>query len=484
VPTSASTQIASQHVGTLRFAHPTLAFGRYTRECGLVRLSSSSSGFDPKRSIRREAGASASGWRNLLFAFQLSKLVHPHASATCHKGGDVPWARQRSFSRSSLRRTAIEVFASSEAPMSDEPIVDTPVLVKLPLGAIVTFATQCARHALDRVKHEWRNAPGPQLEALDKAIGICGVDHWFPGDSYQRALEAVNQAHAVAMAANANIAAEAMNVLAAAARCADFACTSVALYPGESVEDDDGQWYRFKHEAAFCAAGATWFAKEIAIVEPIETDFDAIVGVLKREKWPELQKTPPWILFTADASIERAITLAINDLCVALCCLIAEHRIALAHIEWRDLERVVATALKGIGFEIELTPGAKDGGKDIIARVRLRGKHATYYIEIKHWRSGKQVGAQALDHFIEVNLKDQTNGGLFLSTSGYSPSIYSQAAEIKKTRVRFGDDIKVITLCQHFVQRRGQAIWLAKDVLPEILFEKTHGYASKHADDA
>jgi len=141
-------------------------------------------------------------------------------------------------------------------------------------------------------------------------------------------------------------------------------------------------------------------------------------------------------------------------------------------IEWRHLEYVLAAALSEIGFEVELTPPAKDGGKDIVAECTVRGQHMTYYVEIKHWRSGKRVGSDDIYDFIEVNLQDRTDGGLFLSSSGFTEHVYSQLVEINSQQLRLGQKEKIVLLCQRFHRKR-RGLWTPVDPLPKILFEAT-----------
>jgi restriction system protein len=178
-------------------------------------------------------------------------------------------------------------------------------------------------------------------------------------------------------------------------------------------------------------------------------------------------------MFSPDGAIERRIFFWVNDLAVDLSNLVARRGTALQDIEWRDLERVVAVALDGIGFEVTLTPSSQDGGKDVIAKCTLNGKRCTYYIEIKHWTSGKRVGIEDIKRFVEVNVKEGTDGGLFLSSSGYATPVYAHLSEISEKRIRFGQDVKIVSLCQHFVQTSGRALWTPQDVLPQILFERT-----------
>lgn len=172
--------------------------------------------------------------------------------------------------------------------------------------------------------------------------------------------------------------------------------------------------------------------------------------------------------------IERKVIHAVSMLCVRLCELIAQDKRALRQIEWRQLEYVIATALEGIGFEVTVTPCAKDGGKDVVAQCTIAGEKYVYFVEVKHWRSGKRIRSEMIFDFVEVNMSCSTSGGLFLSTSGFVNGIFSQLAEICRTRVRLGGEDKIVSLCQHFVRRK-QGIWLSNETLPTILFEQTIG---------
>ncbi len=171
---------------------------------------------------------------------------------------------------------------------------------------------------------------------------------------------------------------------------------------------------------------------------------------------------------------ERLVIGAINDLCVRLCQIIARDGNALRQVEWRELERVIATALSGIGFDVTLTPASKDGGKDVVATCLLRGRRLVYYLEIKHWRSAKRVNEDPIFDFVEVNACEGTDGGLFLSTSGFTTGVFSQLSELCQQRVRLGGKEKIVSLCQHFV-RRSRGIWTTGQILPRVLFERTIG---------
>jgi restriction endonuclease Mrr len=155
-----------------------------------------------------------------------------------------------------------------------------------------------------------------------------------------------------------------------------------------------------------------------------------------------------------------------------LCRLVAKDSKALDLIEWRELERIIAAALDAIGFTVVLTPGSKDGGKDVVANCIVSNTEQTYYIEIKHWRKGNRPGPNHVSDFVELNARDRTDGGLFLSSSGFTNGVYAQVGEISRQRVHLGEREKIVSLCQHFVRRK-DGMWYPAQPLPELLFADT-----------
>ncbi|WP_332860080.1 restriction endonuclease [Janthinobacterium svalbardensis] len=169
---------------------------------------------------------------------------------------------------------------------------------------------------------------------------------------------------------------------------------------------------------------------------------------------------------------KQAVISAVLNLSETLCALIANDASALQHIHWRQLEEVVAVALESVGFHIELTPSTKDGGKDVIATCRISNKEHMFYVEIKHWLAGGRPGTKQVSQFIEVNAKNGTSGGLFLSSSGYTQPVYGRLAEIAQQRVWLGDQEKIVSLCQSYVLSKAN-LWTPQVHLPTFLSERT-----------
>lgn len=152
--------------------------------------------------------------------------------------------------------------------------------------------------------------------------------------------------------------------------------------------------------------------------------------------------------------------------------LIAEDARNLDKLEWRHLEMTLAEVFEGIGFLVELTPGSKDKGKDIILECRVSGNRHTYIVEVKHWRAGNRVGKSTLKDFLNVIVRESRQGGLFLSTSGYCDNAFEMLTEIDRERLKFGNEDKVVSLCKTYM-KIDSGIWSPPELLTEVLFAGT-----------
>jgi hypothetical protein len=64
------------------------------------------------------------------------------------------------------------------------------------------------------------------------------------------------------------------------------------------------------------------------------------------------------------------------------------------------------------------------------------------------------------------------DGGLYLSTYGYSANAFQMLTEVERQMLRFGAKEKIVSLCRSYM-KTNTAIWLPDGNLPEILFEAT-----------
>lgn len=161
-----------------------------------------------------------------------------------------------------------------------------------------------------------------------------------------------------------------------------------------------------------------------------------------------------------------------RDLSDKLAKCIAENPRYLDDIEWRELERVVQHTFEELGFSSEVTPGSKDGGKDVILRCRINNEEHTYYVELKHWRSGQKVGGAALEEFLQVIINEEVNGGLFLSSYGYCGNAFEMLTAIHRQSLKIGGKQKIYSLCKQYVMSKS-GIWSQTDSLIDTLYENT-----------
>jgi restriction system protein len=74
--------------------------------------------------------------------------------------------------------------------------------------------------------------------------------------------------------------------------------------------------------------------------------------------------------------------------------------------------------------------------------------------------------------FLQVIVKEAREGGVFISTSGYSSDAFEGLTEIERRSLRFGDSNKVVLLAKQYV-RAASGLWVPPNSLPELLFEAT-----------
>ena len=140
---------------------------------------------------------------------------------------------------------------------------------------------------------------------------------------------------------------------------------------------------------------------------------------------------------------------------------------ALETIEWRQLEHIIAEIFIGMGFDAELTPPSKDGGKDVV--IHHQGKK--YLIEIKHWKAPNRVGSSDLSDFLHVIASEKGHGGLYLSTSGYCSNAFESLKTIDRIKVSYQGALKIVALAQTYSKVQS-GLWSPPQLLPELLYEE------------
>jgi restriction system protein len=69
-------------------------------------------------------------------------------------------------------------------------------------------------------------------------------------------------------------------------------------------------------------------------------------------------------------------------------------------------------------------------------------------------------------------VREKNNGGLFLSTSGYSGNAFEHLSVIDRGLLRFGSENKIVALCQTF-QRAKEGLWSVPENIVEVINDQT-----------
>lgn len=101
---------------------------------------------------------------------------------------------------------------------------------------------------------------------------------------------------------------------------------------------------------------------------------------------------------------------------------LSRHPDLLYKLEPRRFEVLVAELLSDMGYEVELTPETRDGGRDILAAFDLPHGKILTLVECKRFRPERKVGIDILERFLWVmDRKDKASCGLIATTSYFSP---------------------------------------------------------------
>ena len=110
------------------------------------------------------------------------------------------------------------------------------------------------------------------------------------------------------------------------------------------------------------------------------------------------------------------------------------HESILGTIDWRDFEFLVAALYEAKGYEVEVTPGQKDGGRDVIAR-RTGADAETLYVACSRGASKKDAEAvAALNGRLDTG--ERASRGVFINVAGFTEQGPGTAVAVAKEMPR------------------------------------------------
>ncbi len=131
---------------------------------------------------------------------------------------------------------------------------------------------------------------------------------------------------------------------------------------------------------------------------------------------------------------------------------IVRERVALSEIHWRSLEELLAELLHDSGFQVELTPRSRDGGRDIIARGEfIPGEPMVMAVE------AKQMTAVPISAVRSALWANRHFPALMLATSGrFAAGVYREKAERENVlRLYLRDGVAMQQWISEYARRHG-----------------------------
>ncbi len=91
----------------------------------------------------------------------------------------------------------------------------------------------------------------------------------------------------------------------------------------------------------------------------------------------------------------------------------------------RKFEELIAELLTDLGYEVELTPQTRDGGKDILAYMMTPHGRLLCLVEAKRFRHDRPVGVELVRGLYGTLMDAEASSAMLVTTSSFSPDAQS-----------------------------------------------------------
>jgi transcriptional regulator with XRE-family HTH domain len=126
------------------------------------------------------------------------------------------------------------------------------------------------------------------------------------------------------------------------------------------------------------------------------------------------------------ASRDERSRLLVSDLALANDALLRrldQHPTEIYQLAAREFEELVAETLARQGYDVTLTPIAKDGGKDIFVASHSALGSALYVVECKRYSPDRPVGVGIVRELYGVIQAERLTGGIVATTSYFTADV-------------------------------------------------------------
>jgi Restriction endonuclease len=124
------------------------------------------------------------------------------------------------------------------------------------------------------------------------------------------------------------------------------------------------------------------------------------------------------------------LSIQLTEINAEFCAHIAKRPDLIYEFTPRKFEELIANILNDMGYEVELTPQTRDGGRDILAVLQTPlGKMLTI-VECKRYSPERKIGLDIVERFFHViDRKDNASSGLIATTSFFSSDAKNMARQ-------------------------------------------------------
>lgn len=120
----------------------------------------------------------------------------------------------------------------------------------------------------------------------------------------------------------------------------------------------------------------------------------------------------------------------------------------------RRFEELVAELVKQFGWNAELTPMTRDGGRDILAIIPFEtGDELLCLIEVKRYRADRKVGVDLVRGLLGTVEHERANLGMLVTTSTFAKDAL-EFGRAHKFRLSLKDNADVFAWLQSYLRRR------------------------------
>jgi restriction system protein len=106
----------------------------------------------------------------------------------------------------------------------------------------------------------------------------------------------------------------------------------------------------------------------------------------------------------------------------------------------------VAELLTDLGYDVELTPATRDGGKDILAYMTTPHGKLLCLVEAKKYRRDRPVGVELVRQLYGTLADADASSAMLVTTSSFSPGAkaFQQRHQYKLTLRDYGNVVQWI----------------------------------------